>query len=303
MSYRLLSFVSEEGPRAGLLVEGQVYDLARMAGDERLATVLAVLADWRRNESLLRHLATQLANSVGMPFESVTLLAPILYPPTVYCAGSNYADHVENMERKLGLPRSPDPRDAGGMPYHFIKASRCCVGTGTAVRAPSARLDWEGELVVVIGREARNIPVDQAMEYVAGYMVGNDLSARDIAFKANFPPPSIFNHSFLEHKSFEHAAPVGPWITPASMIEDISSLTIRTMVNGALKQEGACSGMTFSMAEQLSYLSSISTLVPGDIVMTGTPAGVGMETDEFLAPGDVVTIGIEGLGNLTTSII
>jgi 2-keto-4-pentenoate hydratase/2-oxohepta-3-ene-1,7-dioic acid hydratase in catechol pathway len=303
MNYRLLSFESGEGPRAGLLVEGQVYDLARIAGDERLATVLAVLADWGQNEPLLGHLAAQLGNSVGMPIDSVSLLAPILYPPTIYCAGANYADHVENMERKLGLPRSPDPRDAGGKPYHFLKASRCCVGNGAAVRAPSARLDWEGELVVVIGREGRDIPVGRAMELVAGYMIGNDLSARDIAFKANFPPPSIFNHSFLEHKSFEHAAPVGPWITPASMIDDFSRLTIRTTVNGELKQDGACGGMTFSIAEQLSYLSSISTLVPGDIVMTGTPAGVGIETGEFLAPGDVVTIGIEGLGNLTTAII
>jgi 2-keto-4-pentenoate hydratase/2-oxohepta-3-ene-1,7-dioic acid hydratase in catechol pathway len=303
MSYRLLSFQSAIGPRAGLLIDGQVHDLAETADDPGLSTVLDVLADWERNEGLLDRVAALHRGSVGMAVDDVTLLAPVLYPPTVYCAGSNYADHVRNMEQKLGLSASPDPRRDGGKPYHFLKSSRCCIGSGASVRAPSPRLDWEGELVVVIGREGRDIPLDCAMELIAGYMVGNDLSARDIAFKPNYPAPSIFNHSFFEHKSFENAAPVGPWITPASMVKDISRLRIRTSVNGQLKQDGACGEMTFSVPEQISYLSSIMTLLPGDVIMTGTPAGVGMETGDFLAAGDIVEVEIDGLGRLVTPIV
>jgi 2-keto-4-pentenoate hydratase/2-oxohepta-3-ene-1,7-dioic acid hydratase in catechol pathway len=303
MSYRLLSFQSAIGPRAGLLIDGQVHDLAETADDPRLATVLDVLGDWERNEGLLDRVAALHRGSGGKAVDDVTLLAPVLYPPTVYCAGSNYADHVRKMEQKLGLPTSPDPRRDGGKPYHFLKSSRCCIGSGASVRAPSPRLDWEGELVVVIGREGRDIPLDRAMEFVAGYMVGNDLSARDIAFKPNYPAPSIFNHSFFEHKSFEHAAPVGPWITPASMVKDISCLRIRTSVNGQLKQDGACGDMTFSVPEQISHLSSIMTLLPGDVIMTGTPAGVGMETGDFLAAGDIVEVEIDGLGRLVTPIV
>lgn len=302
MTYRLLTFESPSGPRAGVLVGGRVHDLGETAGDEGLATVLGVLADWERNSGRLAELAARCPADAGMAVDAVRLLPPVHYPPAVYCAGSNYADHVENMCRRLGVPPPPDPRADGGKPFHFLKASRCCVGPDATVRAPSARLDWEGELVVVIGREGRHVPVEEAMGLVAGYMVGNDLSARDIAFKPNFPAPSIFNHSFLEHKSFEGAAPVGPWITPASLIDDVDNLVIRTTVNGVVKQDGACRGMTFSIAEQISHLSSIVTLVPGDIVMTGTPAGVGSETGERLAPEDVVTVEITGLGQVTTRI-
>lgn len=302
MDYRLLSYETPAGPRSGLLVDGQVFDLLDVSSDPSFASILGILADWRASESRLVQLASRCVPGSGIPVEATVLLPPILYPPAVFCAGSNYADHVANMTRRLGLPPPPDPRASGGTPFHFLKASRCCTGPHTAVRAPSARLDWEGELVVVIGFEGRDVPVASAMDMVAGYMIGNDLSARDIGFRPNFPAPSIFNHSFLAHKSFEHSAPVGPWITPASLVGDPGELVIRTSVNGVLKQNGACSGMIFSIAEQIAELSTLITLVPGDIIMTGTPAGVGSETGEWLSAGDVVTVEIEGLGQIRTAI-
>jgi 2-keto-4-pentenoate hydratase/2-oxohepta-3-ene-1,7-dioic acid hydratase in catechol pathway len=134
-------------------------------------------------------------------------------------------------------------------------------------------------------------------------MVGNDLSARDTGLRPQFPPPSHFYHSFLDHKSFEDAAPVGPWIVPASDIGDPMALSVRTEVNGEVRQDGSTSKMIFSIAEQIAYLSTVITLMPGDIIMTGTPAGTAIETGEFLSPGDTVIVSIEGIGSVTTSIV
>lgn len=301
--FQLATILSDDGPRAALVVGNVVHDLSSLSEDSAYGSVLSILGDWARTEPALHDMAASLAGRTGPAIEDVHLLAPILSPPAVYCAGANYAEHVTNMERRLGLPAAPDPRANGGRPFHFLKASRCCVGDGASVKAPSPNLDWEGELVAVIGREARNIAAKDALGYVAGYMVGNDLSARDVAFRPQSPPPSPFNHSWLDHKSFEGAAPIGPWIVPASQIPDPAALRIVTRVNGTVRQDASTGGMTFSLQEQLAYISSVITLVPGDIVMTGTPAGTGAESGEFLAPGDRVTVEIEGIGVLATSIV
>jgi len=144
--------------------------------------------------------------------------------------------------------------------------------------------------------------VDDALDHVAGYMVGNDLSARDLHFRPNLADTNPFRHSWLDHKSFEHSAPVGPWIVPADQVGDPAGLKLRTWVNGNLKQDGSTASMVFSLSEQIAYLSSRNTLRPGDIIMTGTPGGVGAETGEFLKVGDVVTVEIERVGSLTTFI-
>jgi 2-keto-4-pentenoate hydratase/2-oxohepta-3-ene-1,7-dioic acid hydratase in catechol pathway len=301
-SYRLASYQGSQGPRAGLVVAGLIYDLATISGRENFQTVLGVLADWRSSQPLLETVAGRCRDAKGLPVVQVRLLAPVLYPPAIYCAGYNYADHNANMERRLGIPPGPDLRATGFRPFHFLKASRCCVGQDSTVRAPSKELDWEGELVAIIGIEARNVSASSALEHVAGYMAGNDLSARDLGFRPQLPPTSIFYHSFIDHKSFEGAAPVGPWIVPASEVPDPSNLRIRTEVNGAIKQDGNSSGMIFSVQEQIAYLSTVTPLYPGDLIMTGTPAGAGAETGEFLRPGDRVTVSIEGLGSLTTCI-
>ena len=300
-AYQLATIATEDLPRPALIIAGRVHVLAEHGYGP--ASLRSIIADWPRPAPALQHLADLLASQEGQASDTVRLLAPIPDPPAIYCAGANYREHVANMERKLGLPPSPDPRADGGRPFHFLKASRCCVGPDAAVRSPSPQLDWEGELVAVMGREARNVAVADALDYVAGYTVGNDLSARDHAFRSQNPPPSIFHHSWIDHKSFEGAAPVGPWIVPADQIGDPAALRIVTRVNGVVKQDGSTAGMIFSVQEQVSYLSSVLTLMPGDIIMTGTPAGVGAETGEFLAAGDVVTVRIEGVGELATRIV
>lgn len=222
---------------------------------------------------------------------------------TIYCAGANYADHVAEMARAQNQPPPPDPHMLGLKPWFFIKPSRsCAVGTGARVARPRGceKLDWEAELAAVIGKPARNVSAKDALSYVAGYTIANDLSARDLARRPQLPPGSPFHFDWTAHKGFEGSCPLGPWITPAREVPDPQRLAIRLWVNGALKQDSSTSQMIYSVAEQIAHLSSLATLHPGDIVLTGTPAGVGAPRNEFLQPGDRVEIEIEALGRLET---
>lgn len=176
------------------------------------------------------------------------------------------------MAQKLGLDKYPHPKEVGTKPYHFLKASRCCIGPGASVHMPSKDLDWEVELVAVIGRSVRHATIAEALSCVAGYMVGNDLSARDLGRRAGIPPSLPFSFSWLDIKSFEDSAPTGPWIVPAKQVGDPQALRMRTWVNGELKQDSSTSRMIFDVPEQIAYLSEQITLRPGDIIFTGTPA-------------------------------
>jgi 2-keto-4-pentenoate hydratase/2-oxohepta-3-ene-1,7-dioic acid hydratase in catechol pathway len=197
----------------------------------------------------------------------------------------------------------PDPRSLGLKPWHFIKASRSVVETQSTITLPatSKMVDWEAELTAVIGRRAKDVPRDKALDYVAGYTVGNDLSARDFSARPHFPDTSPFKYDWVSQKSFDGSCPVGPWIVPARQIRDPQNLRIRLWVNDVLKQDSHTSKMIFSVAEQIAHLSTRITLHPGDLILTGTPAGVGMSRREFLKPGDVVRVSIERIGTLTNT--
>jgi 2-keto-4-pentenoate hydratase/2-oxohepta-3-ene-1,7-dioic acid hydratase in catechol pathway len=235
-----------------------------------------------------------------VPVAEATLHAPLLYPGTIYCAGANYADHVAEMARAQNLPLPQDPRALGLKPWFFIKPRTCVVGPRSRIARPrgSQKLDWEAELAAVIGRPARNVPAEKALDYVAGYTIADDLSARDLSRRNALPPGNPFHFDWTAHKGFEGSCPLGPWITLAAEVPHPQRLAIRLWVNGALKQDSNTSRMIFSTAEQVSHLSSITTLHPGDLILTGTPAGVGAGRNEFLQPGDRVEIEIEGLGRL-----
>jgi 2-keto-4-pentenoate hydratase/2-oxohepta-3-ene-1,7-dioic acid hydratase in catechol pathway len=302
-SFRLVTYVTEQGPRAGVVIAERVYDAATLLEDESNSTVLEMLRHWPSAEPALRAAVDSCEHHRSKALESVRLLAPILYPSAVFCAGANYADHVARMAAKLGLERYPNPKSAGSKPYHFLKASRCCVGPDAEVPMPSRDLDWECELVAIIGRAARRVTANEALSYVAGYMVGNDLTARDLARRPEVPSSLPFSFSWLDAKSFAGAAPVGPWIVPAEELGNPLNLGIKTWVNGDLKQDSNTSQMIFSVQEQIAYLSEQNTLEPGDIIFTGTPAGAGAETGEFMKPGDTVTVWIENIGQLTTKIV
>jgi 2-keto-4-pentenoate hydratase/2-oxohepta-3-ene-1,7-dioic acid hydratase in catechol pathway len=206
------------------------------------------------------------------------------------------------MSRIQNLPMDPDPHTLGLNPWHFMKAGHCVVGPGAQVFSTSTALDWEAELAVVIGLRARNVGQDEALDYVAGYCAANDLSARERGKRDKIDPLSPFKYDWIAHKNFDGSCPLGPWLVPAFDVPDPQALAIKLWVNDTIRQDSNTDNMIFSIAEQIAHLSSIVTLHPGDVILTGTPAGVGAETGERLYSGDVVRITIDGLGDLITTI-
>jgi len=303
MSYRLLTYDAVGMPRAGILVADRVHDGARATGNPDWSTVLGALADWPAADEAFRALASRVATGLagGTALAEVRLLAPILYPGNIFCAGANYTDHIDEMFRIMKQPPGPNMKELGDKPWHFVKTSRASVvGPGTRVPMPahSAQVDWEVELAAVIGRTAKNVAPGDALGIVAGYTIANDLSARDANFRKLNPPTSPFHFDMLGGKCFEGSCPLGPWIVPASEIPDPQHLDMKLWINGELMQDSNTGRMIFDTAEQIAMLSSRITLYPGDVVLTGTPAGVGMGRQRFLKAGDQLKLWIEGIGEL-----
>jgi 2-keto-4-pentenoate hydratase/2-oxohepta-3-ene-1,7-dioic acid hydratase in catechol pathway len=301
--YKLATYQSVDGPRAGVVADEHVLDAASLTRNPAYATVLGILADWKAAQRALKQAAARANKSrlKSRPLSRTKLLAPVLWPSAIYCAGANYADHVAEMNAAHGRPPEPDPHTLGLQSWHFIKASRSLAHPGATIKISdySKMMDWEIELAAVIGRTAKHVPEAKALSYVAGYTCANDLSARDRGRRPHVPDTSPFKADWVAHKSFDGSCPLGPWIVPASDIEDPQHLAVKLWVNGALKQDSNTSQMIFTLAEQIAHLSSRLTLHPGDLILTGTPAGVGMGRKEFLRAGDVVKIWIEGIGEIS----
>jgi len=301
--YKLATYQSADGPRAGLVIGDKVLDAAKLTGNAAYATVLGILEDWRAAQGSLKKAAQSAGKSrvEVMPLARTRLLAPIRWPSAIYCAGANYADHAAEMAKRLNRPLEPDPHSQGLKAWHFIKASRTLADPGAAVKVSglSQEVDWEVELVAVIGRTARNVPQEKALAHVAGYTAANDLSARDRGRRAKVGDTSPFKADWTKQKTFDGSCPLGPWIVPASDIGDPQNLALKLWVNDVLKQDSNSKNMIFNLAEQIAQLSSGMTLHPGDVILTGTPAGVGAARGEFLKAGDVVKIWIEKIGTLT----
>jgi len=305
MSYKLLSFKSGAEARSGLLVDGKVYDAGRATGKPQWSSVLGALQDWpkahREFAAFAKRIAAGKGKAKGAPLSRVKLLAPVLYPGNIYCAGANYTDHMAEMARAQGKEPGPTMKDLGEKPWHFVKTSRSSVvGPGAKVKLPaySQKVDWEVELTAVIGRRVKDVSADKALACVAGWTIANDLSARDAMKRDKNPPASPFHYDWVSQKCFEGSCPLGPWIVPAGDVADPHQLGIRLWVNGELMQDSHTSKLIFDTAEQIAMLSSRVTLHPGDLVLTGTPAGVGMGRGRFLKPGDTVKLWIEDIGEL-----
>jgi 2-keto-4-pentenoate hydratase/2-oxohepta-3-ene-1,7-dioic acid hydratase in catechol pathway len=301
MSYKLVTFESKDEQRAGMVVGDAVFDIAALTGNPAYATILGVLADWPAADARLRRAAESSASVGGMPVAQVKLLAPIPHPGAIYCAGSNYADHALEMSRLHNRPVEPDPHTQGLKPWHFIKSSHTVANPGDTIDITSASktMDWEVELAAVIGRPAKNVSIEKALDYVAGYTICNDLSARDMGRRPHLSDTSPFKPDWTSHKSFDGSCPMGPWIVPASEIGDPHNLGMKLWVNDVIKQDSNSGQMIFNTNEQIAQLSSRITLHPGDVIMTGTPAGVGAARKEFLKAGDTVKLWIEKIGTLT----
>jgi 2-keto-4-pentenoate hydratase/2-oxohepta-3-ene-1,7-dioic acid hydratase in catechol pathway len=301
--YKLATYQSADGPRAGLVIGNKVFDAAKLTGKVAYATVVGILEDWKAAQVVIQKAVAGAGKSrlKSQPLARAKLLAPVRWPSAIYCAGANYADHVAEMNRVNNRPNEPDPHTLGLTSWHFIKASRSLANPGQIIKISdySKMMDWEIELAAVIGRTAKHVSEKNALSYVAGYTVANDLSARDRGRRPHVPDTSPFKADWVAHKSFDGSCPLGPWIVPASDIKDPQKLELKLWVNGVLKQNSNTFNMIFTLAEQIAHLSSRLTLHPGDLILTGTPAGVGMGRKEFLHAGDVVRIWIESIGEIS----
>lgn len=302
--YKLVTYQSPQGARAGLVVDETVFDVAAATGHAPYVTMLDVLRDWDGARRRLPAAATAaVAKAGGHPLKATKLLAPVPTPAGIFCAGANFTDHMMEMAQVQNLKPEPDPHSLGLKPWHFIKATHCLAAPDSTVTLPaySKMVDWEAELTAVIGRAARHVSIENALDHVAGYTVANDLSARDFTKRPHIADGSPFKYDWLSQKCFEDACPLGPWIVPADDIPDPQNVGIKLWVNDVIKQDSHTSKMIFTLAEQISQLSTRVTLRPGDLILTGTPAGVGLARKEFLQRGDVVKAWIEGIGTLVNT--
>lgn len=294
--FQIAAFDFGEGPVVGLRNGENYYNSASFT------SMRQILDSW---ELALEKLSTASQRmSERQPLTNVKLLAPLADPKNIYFAGANYHDHVAEMSRVLNM-KLPDQSTQGLEPWFLLKSASSVVGHGAAVRKPKGvkRLDWEVELAVIIGKTGRDISEKEALNHVAGYTVANDLSARDKMARGYEDLSSPFKWDWLKHKSFDGACPMGPAITPAIHVKDVQNLNMKLWVNDVLMQDSNTSQMIFGVAELISKLSHEVTLHPGDVILTGTPAGVGTAKGQFLKAGDRVKQSIEMIGDFEFTIV
>jgi 2-keto-4-pentenoate hydratase/2-oxohepta-3-ene-1,7-dioic acid hydratase in catechol pathway len=279
---RLVSFDTPTGPLAALLREGRVFDIwgepfAGVPHEER--TILALLQG-----GLLSEVAA--VEDDGVPVEGVDLLPPIGRPSKIICIGVNYHEHAE--EAGVEIPETPT---------FFAKFTNALGRPGGTAKLPewSAKVDYEAEVAFVIGDRAKDVSVEDAMEHVAGYTLFNDLSARDYQFKTP---------QWMPGKVFDGAAPCGPALVTPDEAGPPDAIEIELTLNGELMQKSSTADLIHSVPDLVAYLSQLMTLEPGDLISTGTPAGVGSGRDPkvWLKPGDEVVISSPQLGLLETRI-
>ena len=301
--------VAGAAPFAGLVIDGRVI----AAGAE---PVLQLLQQWDEAFPALQRLADDIRGGArsaelqerSAPVEILRIHPPVHLPRNVYCAGMNYRKHVIDLimsqsgvadqpglsetERRAEAEKTMDVRAASGEPFVFLKAVSSVVGARDPVPLPRGvtRPDWELELGAVIGRPARYVTRDEALDFVAGYAVVNDVTARD---RINHKE---MRFDWLKGKSQPGFLPFGPYLVPAAFVPDPQHLRLTLKLNGQVMQNESSADMIYSVARLIEYLSEHVQLMPGDLICTGSPAGNGAHYDRFLRPGDVMEAEIDGLG-------
>lgn len=281
---RLVTFDAPDGPAAAVLLGEQLVPAAALdAPSSSVRGLLAALdADGLR---ALGERATAADAGTRIALADVRLHAPVVDPQKIVCIGLNYRDHAEETGQEI--PKAP---------MWFAKFANSLIGGGEDIVLPAAhpsRVDYEAELALVIGRPARNVGEDVALSHIAGAMPFNDVSARDLQMQ---------NPLWTSGKAIDTFAPCGPALVTLDEIDDLRALTLRTRIDGETVQEGTTANLIFGPAELVAWLSRTMTLLPGDIVATGTPAGVGASRRSYLQDGQVVTVEIDGLGALVNAV-
>jgi 2-keto-4-pentenoate hydratase/2-oxohepta-3-ene-1,7-dioic acid hydratase in catechol pathway len=265
---RIVAFESTNDLRIGVIEDGVVHPTASRSFQEFL-----------RDGSFV---------GAPAPFGTVTLRAPVAKPSKLIFCGINYASHLEENPSAV-LPDEP---------LFFAKLPSAVIGPGDAIRVPyeGCHVDYEVELAVVIGKRAWHVSIDDALEVVFGYTLVNDVSARDVQFR---------NGQITLGKNFDTFCPLGPVVVSKDELPDIAAIILRTTVNGDVRQSASAGGMLFTIPQLVSRVSHVMTLEPGDIITTGTPAGVGCfrNPPTYLRPGDRVTVEANGIGRLENPVV
>jgi acylpyruvate hydrolase len=276
---RLVTYDDGSGRSAGILIGEQVVPTASVGAPARSVRGLLDALDAAGLAAL-----GQRADAAGqrIALSDVRLCAPVPDPEKIICLGLNYRDHADETGQEI--PAAP---------MWFAKFANSLIGSGADIILPAAHpdyVDYEAELAVVIGRAAHEVDAANALGHVAGAMPFNDVSARDLQMQ---------NPLWTSGKALDTFAPCGPALVTLEEIQDIQALGLRTRINGEVSQEGTTADQIFTVAETIAWLSRTMTLVPGDIIATGTPAGVGAAKGRFLRDGDIVEVEIDGLGAVT----
>jgi 2-keto-4-pentenoate hydratase/2-oxohepta-3-ene-1,7-dioic acid hydratase in catechol pathway len=278
---RLVSIAGEGRPRAAILDGQRLIPAASLGASEDMCELLA-----NADAEALQELGARAADSdEHLELPEVELCAPVPDPQKIICIGLNYRDHAE--ETGQPLPKAP---------MWFAKFANSLRGSGQPVVIPAAHpdhVDYEAELAIVIGREGHTIDEHEALSFVAGAMPFNDVSARDLQFQ---------NPLWTSGKAIDTFAPCGPALVTLDEVGDLGALGLRARINGETVQEGTTADLIFTPAELVAWLSRTMTLLPGDIIATGTPAGVGVSLGRFLHDGDTVEVEVDGLGTLSSPI-
>ena len=305
--FGLGTFSAQDGePFPGLLAKGRVLDLSG-ALDRAPADVRAVVEHWEATLPVLRSLADD-DTLDWRPLESLRVHAPI-DPRQIFQSGANYRQHVIDLEVAHRSPDDPrtveearaeiaaimDRRAAEDLPYVFIGLPSTIAGPYDDVVLPAwaEQPDWELELAAVIAKPAHRVSVEEALEYVAGYTIANDLTDRATVFRRDMP---AIGTDWLRCKNAPGFTPLGPWIVPAESIADPDDLRVTLKLNGETMQDESTKDMLFGVARLVSYISQSARLLPGDLVLTGSPAGNGIHWGRLLRDGDVMEGSITGLG-------
>lgn len=291
---RLVTYTDGMDQKIGAIVADEVIDLAAASGGTLPSTMLELISGGDAALHRAREVVSAATRSI--PLGSVQLLAPIPQPPrNVMCVGWNYLEHFEEGQGRRGqVDEMPE------YPTFFTKLPTTVIGPQQEVQLDpriSTKLDYEVELALIIGRSGRDIPPERAMEYVFGYTIANDVSVRDVQRR--------HGQQWFRGKSMDTHCPMGPWIVTADEVPNPHALRLSCKVNGETKQNSSTQYMVFQIPRLIQELSLGTTLVPGDVVLTGTPPGVGFARTppEYLQAGDVMELSIESIGTLTNPVV
>jgi 2,4-didehydro-3-deoxy-L-rhamnonate hydrolase len=297
---------SSGGSFAAIVLSDDVIELgsARPGVFASASSIDALLADWDANFAKLQETVAMIEKK-GLPsatakLQNLRALPPVGRPGKMFYAAQNFQEHVDEMLR-AGMTPASGPKFTGEKattePYLFLKAPSTLAGAYDDIAIPLGmkKIDWEAEIALAIGKPGKRIKAERALEHVAGFMTTNDVSARDLQIRADRPG---LRSDWLNGKSHDNFAPMGPFLVPRAFVPDHKNLFIRLTVTGEIKQNGNTSQFIFTPEEQIEYASNILTLESGDIFSCGTCGGVGQGTNTFLKAGDVMETEIESLGKM-----